>query len=299
MTANKLRQQFPLHIMVLPAVILLIVFCYVPMAGIIIAFQDFIPAKGLFGPQEWVGLGNFQYVFSLPETWKVLRNTVFIALMKIILGQLVPIFISLLLNEIRKNYYKKAVQTLIYLPYFLSWVILGGIFQSMLSTKGVVNNILSITGMEPIFFLGDTVIFPYLLVITDVWKNFGFNTIIYLASLTAIDTGLYESATIDGAGRFKQTIHITIPGIMPIIILMAAMSLGNILNAGFEQVFNLYNPTVYETGDIIDTLVYRMGLLNAQYSVSTAIGLFKSVVSGVLISMSYYLAYKLADYRIF
>lgn len=299
MTINKLRQQFPLHIMLLPAVVLLIIFCYVPMAGIIIAFQDFIPAKGLFGQQEWVGLGNFKYVFSLPETWNALRNTVFISVMKIILGQVVPIIIALLLNEIRKKYYKKAVQTLIYLPYFLSWVILGGIFQSMLSTNGLVNNILGVTGMQPIFFLGDTKIFPYVLVITDVWKNFGFNTIIYLASLTSIDTGLYEAAIIDGANRFKQVLHVTIPGIIPIIVLMATMSLGNILNAGFDQVFNLYNPTVYETGDIIDTLVYRMGLINAQYSVSTAIGLFKSVVSGILISISYYLAYKLADYRIF
>jgi putative aldouronate transport system permease protein len=299
MTAKSLRQQLPLHIMLLPAVILLIIFSYIPMAGIVIAFQNFIPAKGLFGQQEWVGLANFKYIFSLPETWNAIRNTVSIALMKIILGQITPILISLLLNEIRKNYYKKAVQTLIYLPYFLSWVILGGILQNILSTKGMLNNFLSITGIEPIFFLGNAKIFPYVLVVTDVWKNFGFNTIIYLASLTAIDTGLYEAAIIDGANRFKQVIHVTIPGIMPIIILMAAMSLGNILNAGFEQVFNLYNPTVYETGDIIDTLVYRIGMLNAQYSVSTAIGLFKSAISGILISVSYYLAYKLADYRIF
>lgn len=299
MTLRKLKHQLPLHIMMLPAVILLIIFSYVPMVGIIIAFQRFIPAKGFLGPQEWVGLDNFRYIFALPETWKVFRNTIYIAVMKIIAGQIVPICISILLNEIRKEMYKKSIQTFIYLPYFMSWVILSGIFKNILASNGFVNEMLAEIGLERISFLGDPKIFPFVLVVTDVWKNFGFNTIVYLAALTSIDPILYESSRIDGANRFRQIIHITIPGIIPIIVLIATINLGNVLNAGFEQVFNLYNQMVYETGDIIDTLVYRLGLINAQYSVSTAVGLFKSVVSCILISLSYYLAYRFADYRIF
>jgi len=300
MVNDKFRKQLPLYLMLLPGMIVVFVYSYIPMIGIVIAFQRFIPAKGLFGPQEWVGLGNFRYILTLPDTYKILRNTVFIAGMKIIAGLVIPIVIALLLNEVRKERFKRSVQTIIYLPYFLSWVIFAGILIDILSpSEGIVNKILESIGLKPIYFLGDPKWFPYTMVITDLWKNFGFSTIVYLAALTSISPTLYEAAEIDGANRWQQTWYITLPGMRAIIVLLATLSLGSILNAGFEQIFNLYSPQVYETGDIIDTFVYRLGLIQAQYGLATAVGLFKSVVSFGLISLSYYLAYRLADYRIF
>jgi putative aldouronate transport system permease protein len=285
--------------MFLPGAILLLVYHYWPSFGFVIAFQNFIPAKGMFH-SKWVGWDNFAYLLELPNFYQVIWNTTYISLMKVIAGQLFPIIIAILLNEIRVQVVKRSVQTLIYLPHFMSWVILGGILIDVLSpTKGIVNQFLVLLGFEPIYFLGDPGIFPYVLVGSDLWKDFGFSTIVYLAALTSINPSLYEAAVVDGANRWKQTWHITLPGMAPIIILMATLSLGQILNAGFEQVFNLYSPTVYETGDIIDTLVYRVGLVQAQYALATAVGLFKSVVSLLLISISYILAYRFANYRIF
>lgn len=298
MKKNRL-QEVPLHLMILPGVILTFIFSYVPMFGIIMAFQKFVPAKGIFG-SKWVGLENFNYFFMMPNFTSVLFNTVFIAVMKIIANLIVPIIFALLLNEVGKEVFKRTVQTIIYFPHFLSWVLLGGIFIDILSpSTGIVNSFLGLFGIEPIYFLGNEHWFPYTLVITDTWKHFGYNTIVYLAALTAIDMTLYEAATVDGANRWRQTWHITLPGILPIVTLMTVLSLGNILNAGFEQVFNMYSPSVYSTGDIIDTLVYRLGLVDARYSLATAVGLFKSVIGFGLITLSNKLANKYAGYRVF
>ncbi|EMS72488.1 ABC transporter permease [Ruminiclostridium cellobioparum] len=297
-SAKKLR-QLPLHIMVIPGVIITLIYHYIPMLGIIMAFQKFVPARGFF-KSKWVGLDNFQYMLNLPNIRSVIFNTVFISLMKIIVGLIVPVVFALLLNEMRRERYKRTLQTIIYFPYFLSWVILGGILIDVLSpSSGIVNQLLGLFGIDPIFFLGDAKWFPYTLVLTNTWKSFGYDTIVYLAALTSIDMALYEAAYVDGAGRWKQTLHVTIPGILPIVTLMTVLALGNILNAGFDQVFNLYSPQVYSTGDILDTLVYRIGLVDAQYSVATAVGLFKSVISFVLILISNKLANKYAGYRIF
>lgn len=297
--SSQTRREMPLHLLVLPSLILVLIFSYIPMVGIVIAFQKYQATKGFFG-SNWIGLENFIYVFQLPGTVQVIWNTVIIASMKIVAGLIVPITIALLLNEVRISFLKRGIQTLIYLPHFLSWIILGGILIDILSpSSGIVNQLLQSVGIEPIFFLADNRWFRYVLVVSDVWKEFGFSTIVYLAALTNINPMLYEAAVIDGANRWKQTIYITLPGIIPIVILMTTLSLGNVLNAGFEQVFTLYNSTVYETGDILDTLVYRIGVIDAQYSVATAVGLFKSVVSLIFISGSYLLAYRLAGYRIF
>ncbi|HZG57816.1 ABC transporter permease [Paenibacillus sp.] len=299
MTSKRWRIEWPLHLMIWPGLMLVLLFCYGPMVGLIIAFQDFVPTKGLFG-SKYVGLRHFQYIYSLPQTVEVIRNTVFISAMKIAAGLLAPLVTALLLNEIRREVFKRAVQTIIYLPHFLSWVILSGILIEVLSpTSGIVNRTLGAVGFEPIFFLGDQGWFPFVMVGTDVWKEFGFGTIVYLAALTSINPALYEAAVIDGANRWKQTMHITLPGMMPIIVLMLTLSLGNVLNAGFDQIFNLYNPSVYATGDILDTYVYRLAFVNAQFSVATAVGFFKSVISFTLISISYWLAYRFANYRIF
>lgn len=270
------------------------------MVGIVMAFQQFIPAKGLLGDQTWVGLDNFRYVLDLPNSLRVLWNTLYIATLKIIFGLIVPIIVAILINEVRHMTLKKSIQTTIYLPHFLSWVVLGGILIDILSpSQGIINMILGLVGIEPIFFLGSNTWFPITLVGSEIWKEFGFGTIIYLAAITGISPELYEAAKMDGANRFKQTLHVTLPGLKMTIVLLGVLSLGNILNAGFDQVFNLYSPQVYESGDIIDTFVYRIGLLEAQYGVATAVGLFKSVVSCILVTVSYYLAYRFANYRIF
>ncbi|RED52607.1 ABC transporter permease [Cohnella lupini] len=296
---KRWKAELPFHMMALPSVVFVLVFCYGPMAGVSIAFQQFVPTSGLFG-SEWIGLDNFQYLFSMPDTKRVIFNTVYIAVMKMIAGLVMPIFIALLLNEIGKKAFKRTVQTVIYMPHFLSWVILGGIVIDVLSPNyGLVGDLMDWFGLPRVFFLGNENWFPYILVSTDVWKEFGFGTIVFLAALTGINPALYESAVIDGAGRWKQTLYVTLPGILPIVVLMGTLSLGNVLNAGFDQVFNLYNPTVYSTGDILDTYVYRMGFENLQFGVATAVGLFKSAVSFVLISVSYLLAYRFANYRIF
>ena len=300
-----MKRSAPLYLMLIPAVVIIFIYCYIPMAGNIIAFQKFSAAKGLFSnKQTWVGLDNFKYIFSMKNTYQVLYNTVFISFFKIILSIIVPLIVALLLNEVIKSWYKRLVQTIIYFPYFISWVILSGIMFDILSpSTGIVNNILGIFNIEPIYFLGNEKVFPWVVIISDTWKNYGFNTILYLAAIISVSSELYESAAMDGAGIFKRMLHVTIPSILPIIILTAVLSMGSILNAGFEQIFNLATPTVYSTGDIIDTLVYRMSIGassgGSQYSAATAIGLFKSVVSFIMVSLGYYLAKRFADYRVF
>lgn len=279
---------------------MVLVFCYIPMGGIIIAFQKFIPAKGLFGDQKWIGLDNFSYIFSMPNTADVFRNTIVMAVGKIVFGMLVPITIAILLSEMKSKRLKRTIQTVIYFPHFLSWVVFSGILIDLLSPNfGIVNKIIQAFGLDPVFFLGDAKWFQGTMIATDVWKSFGFGTVIYLATILGIDPTLYEAAAIDGAGRIKQIFHITLPGMRMIIVLMIVLNLGNVLNAGFDQIFNLLSPAVYETGDIIDTMVYRMGILDAQYGPATAVGLLKSVVSMILISASYYTAYKWFDYKVF
>ena len=293
-------KQWPLHVMMIPAVVLLLIFSYFPMAGNIIAFQKFIPVRGMFGNQEWVGLKNFTYMFKLPDTWLLFRNTLSISIQKMILGIVVPVTICLMISEIRNAGLKKSIQTLIYLPHFLSWVIFGGILIDILSpSTGIVNRILAGLGLPSVYFLGDPNTFQSTVVLTDIWKEYGFATIVYLAAISNIDPTHYEAAAIDGAKRWQKILHVTLPGMRTIIILLSTLSLGSILNAGFEQIFTLYNPFVFATGDIIDTFVYRMGIQQAQYSLSTAIGLMKSAISFVMISFSYYAASKFANYKIF
>ncbi|RHP30255.1 ABC transporter permease [Lachnotalea sp. AF33-28] len=296
--ASDLRNNWQLHLMILPGIILVLIFKYAPLAGITIAFKDFYPARGIFG-SDWVGLENFQYMFDLPDTARVLWNTLKIAVLKIIINFPIPIIVAILLNEVRSNFFKRSVQTIVYLPYFISWVILAGIILDIFSLEGIVNKTLNAMGLSSVFFLGDNSKFVGLLVGTDVWKNFGYGTVVYLAAITGVDESLFEAARIDGANRFKQILHVTIPSIAPIIMLMMILNLGNVLNAGFEQVFNLYNPLVYESADIIDTFVYRISLVEANYSLGTAVGLLKSVVSFILIVSSYALANKYSDYTIF
>lgn len=294
-----IRVQRSLYLMIAPAVLLTLVYHYGPLFGLVIAFQQFNIASPIF-LQKWVGLANFDYLFHYPYFFRVVWNTFFIAGMKYVAGLLAPIIVALMINEVTALRPKRVIQTAVYLPHFISWVILSGLFVDLLSPRtGAVNALLGLLGIKPIYFLAEPTLFPFVMVATDVWKGFGFGTIIYLAALTSIDPNLYEAAEIDGARRFRKIVHISIPGIVHIVVVIAILNLGGILNAGFEQIFNLYNPMVYRTGDILDTLVYRMGIQDVQYDLATTIGLFKSLISLVLVSTSYYLAYRVAGYRIF
>lgn len=284
--------------MLAPSIIFLIIFSFIPMFGIVMAFQNYIPAKGMSG-SAWVGLDNFKFMFQIPDSKQILINTIVIALWKIIVGTFVSIVFALLLNEIRVRFVKKFMQTVVYLPNFLSWAVLATVVMNIFSYEGPVNAFLGWFGIDPVLFMASNHWFRPMLVLTDVWKGFGYGSIIYLASLTAIDPGLYEASSIDGANRFKQLWYVTLPGLMPTILLVTTLNLPNVLNAGFDQIFNLYNPLVYATSDIIDTYVYRVGLVQRQYSLGTAIGLLRSVVGIVLILSANKLAQKLTDYRIF
>lgn len=278
--------------------IFLVIFSIIPMFGIVMAFQNFVPAKGIFG-SKFVGLAQFQRLFMLPDFRQILENTLIIALSKIIVGTLLAIVFAVLLNECRNVRYKRFIQTAVYLPHFLSWVILAVMFSNIFSYTGIINQLVTALGGEPVMFMISNTWFRPIIIGTDVWKEFGYNAVIYVAAMTSIDPSLYEAADIDGAGRWKKIMHITLPGILPTIILMGTLSIGNVLNAGFDQVFNMYSPLVYRTGDIIDTYVYREGLVNIQYSFATAVGLFKSIISFALLTTAYKLADKFCGYRIF
>ena len=277
----------------------LLMFSIAPMGGIVMAFQDYNPSKGWFGA-PWVGLKWFKYLTVIPDANRALVNTLIIAIAKVILNIIIPLVFALLLNEVKNMKFKKTVQTIVYLPHFVSWVILANIITNILGANGIFNTVRSAMGAtDTVLPMTMPSIFRQLLIGTDVWKEFGYNAVIYLAALTGISPSLYEAAAIDGASRWKRVWHITIPGLVPTIVLLTTLAMGNVLNAGFDQVFNMYNQLVIETGDIIDTYVYRIGITNMQFSLATAAGLFKSVVSFVLVVTSYVCAYKFADYKIF
>ena len=262
---QEAAHNWPLYVMILPSFVLAVIFCYVPMGGLVMAFQDYKPWLGISGSQ-FVGMDQFKQIFMFRESYQAIINTLVIAVAKIIFGLIVPIVMALLLNEVRNAGLKKGIQTLVYLPHFLSWITVAGMLRDILGLDGIVNAFLQKLGVEPIFFMGEAGMFRQIVVLSDLWKGFGFGMIVYLAAISNIDQSLYEAAEMDGANRWQQTMHITIPGIMPMIIVMATLSLGNVLNAGFDQIFNLYSPLTYSTGDIIDTYVYRQSLVNGQYS---------------------------------
>lgn len=295
---RRLKAEYPLYLMLLLPIAVVVIYNYIPMFGVLISFMKYLPAKGIFR-SKWVGLNNFRVLFSMPTFSQALGNTLIISVFKIVLNILVPVTITLLLNDLTSTKVKKTVQTIIYMPHFISWVMLSSIFIKLLSGNGVVNKFLSLFGVRPIIFMGDNKWFRFTLIFTYIWKEFGYGTIVYLAAVAGINADLYEAAEVDGAGHWQQMLHVTLPGIAPTIVMMTALSLGSVLNAGFDQVFNMYSPLVYETGDILDTLVYRMGFDNGNFGLSTAAGMFKSVISSVLLILSYRIAYKTTGYRIF
>jgi putative aldouronate transport system permease protein len=295
---QKKLDRFSYYLMVLPGIILLLLFTFVPLFYSVIAFQKFNPGLGI-SKSPWVGLENLRFLLQIRDAREVFVNTLFIASAKIVLLLIFAVAFALLLNELRNIHTKRMIQTMVYLPHFLSWVILAGILRNILARNGIMNDFLGLFGMEPVQFLGRPAIFPWVIIFSDIWKEFGFEAIVYLAALTSIDPTLYEVADLDGANRWQKMLHISLPGIVTTVVLTTSLSIGNILNAGFDQIFNLYSPIVYSTGDIIDTYVYRVGLTQGQYSIGTMVGLLKTIVSLMLISISYWTAGKFANYRIF
>ncbi|WP_020619227.1 ABC transporter permease subunit [Paenibacillus daejeonensis] len=272
-----------LYLLLLPGLLLILLFRYAPMYGIVIAFQEYNIFKGIMG-SEWVGFAQFARLFRSPDFYEIMRNTVLISLYKLAASFSLPIILSLLLNELKHLVFKRVTQSVIYLPHFVSWVIFSGILISFLNPiDGLFNAILANFGSTPIDFLGSSAYFRSILVISDIYKEVGWGTIIYLAAIAGVNADLYEAARIDGANKGRQMWHVTLPAIRPVIIILVILSLANILEAGFQQVFLLYSPLVYDVGDIIDTYVYRVGIQEANYSYATAAGLFKSVVAMTLI----------------
>lgn len=286
--------------MLLPVMAWYVIFAYGPMYGIQLAFKDYNFAEGIWG-SPWVGMKHFVYLFtSSPDFLNILKNTIVISFYHIIFGFPAPIILALLFNEIRVSIFKKVAQTISYLPHFLSWIVIGGILVTILSpTTGVVNHVLNLIGIDPIYFLGSETYFRFTLVLSGIWKEVGWGTIIYLAALAGIDQQMYEAAVIDGANRWKQTIHITIPTIMPVISILLILRVGGVLDAGFDQILTLYSPAVYSVADVIDTYVYRIGLQNFQFSLTTAVGLFKNVVGLMLVLFANYIIKKMGQEGIY
>ncbi|WP_216628121.1 ABC transporter permease [Paenibacillus germinis] len=285
-----------LFLMLVPVLLYYIIFEYGPLYGVQIAFKDYRIRDGIMGSQ-WVGFKHFIYLFTAsPDFFRIMKNTLVLSFYHIVFGFPAPIVLALLFNEIRIEVFKRITQTISYLPHFLSWVVLSGLLITILSpTTGTVNQLLSMIGMKPIYFLGDPQYFRFTLIVSSIWKEVGWGTIIYLATIANVDPAQYEAAIVDGANRWKQTLHITLPGIIPVITIMFIFRIGAVLNAGFDQVLNMYSPNTYSVADILDTYVYRTGLTQLQYSLTAAVGLFKNIVAFGLVLLTNYVVKKLGQ----
>lgn len=296
---RKIWKYRELYILSIPGLIYLILFRYAPMFGLQIAFKDYNLFKGIMG-SDWVGLKHFVTLFSDSQFLKVIRNTLLISFYKLIFGFPIPILLAILLNEVRHLFYKKTVQTITYIPHFISWVVISGIFIDILSPNyGIINTIIKTFGGDLIFFLSDSSWFRSLLVSTNIYKEMGWASIIYLAAITSIDPQLYEAAIVDGANRFRRIWHITLPGIRSTMVILLILRIGRIMSAGMQQVLMLYNPNVYDVGDIIDTFVYRIAFEQLRFSFTTAAGLFKSVIACILLVAANTFAKKIGDEGLF
>lgn len=298
-SSSYLKMNYEFYLMLIPGIVFITIFSIVPLIGLTLAFKDYQifltdnPFLSIL-KSKWVGLDHFHAVFVRNDFKFALRNTLTISALKLIINFPTPIIFALLLNELRKKSFSRVVQLISYLPHFISWAVVSGIFISLLGSMGIVNNILVSLGFDQINFLMDNQYFRFILIFSDGWKEFGWSSIIYLAAITGLDMESYEAAKVDGASRFQQIIYITLPGISSTIILMLILKVGKIMNAGFEQVLTMYNPTVYKSADIIDTLIYRIGLGKMDFSMGAAVGLFNSVIGLILVLGSNHFAKKIS-----
>ena len=277
-----LQRNYQAYLMVLPSIVLIFIFCYIPMYGVLMAFENYRPQLGVLG-SEWGGLYHFKDFFTSPHSLNVLRNTVVISVYSLLVGFPFPIILALLLNEVRCQAYKRTVQTISYMPYFISNVVICGMLKSFLAYDGLFNQIGAVFGMAPKSFLSNPALFPSVIVFSDLWQSIGWNSIIYMAALAGIDPDLYEAAHIDGCGRLRQIWHITLPGIVPTMVTLLILSIGGLLSANSDKILLLYSPLTYETGDVIGTFVYRRGIKGGDFSYSTAVSLFQTVINFLLL----------------
>jgi len=285
-----------LSLLFVPAILYYVIFQYLPTYGVLIAFKDYQFRQGIWN-SPWIGFRHFQHLFELESFWQVFRNTIVLSVYKLIFGFPAPIVLAILFNEVRHSLFKKFVQTLSYLPHFLSWVVVAGLFVQFLSPSiGPVNLLLRLVGLDPIYFLGSTDWFRFTMVTTDIWKSVGWGTIIYLASLASINPELYEAAEVDGSNRFQNMFYITLPSLTPVITIMFIFAVGQIVNDDFDQIFNLYNPAVYEVGDVLSTYTYRRGLVELDYSFAAAVGLVKNVLAFLLIVITNAVSRRVNEY---
>ena len=280
---KRIKKNTSVYLIFLPTLLYYFIFKYIPMFGTVIAFQDYSITKGFFG-SEFIGLEHFRTFLSNYKFFELLRNTLVISGLNLLLGFPAPIIFALLLNETKHFRFKKAVQTITYMPHFISSVVMVSVLMSFLSTEGIINGVLALLGKEPVQFMTTPKYFPWIFVISSIWQNLGWSSIIYIAAIAGVDQQLYEAAKIDGAGRWKQMLHVTIPGIIPTIVDLLVMQVGQMLTVGYEKIILMYNPTVYETADVISSYVYRKGLLEMDYGYSTAVSIFNSVCNLILLT---------------
>lgn len=282
-----MKESRELYLMMLPVLLLIFVLCYVPMYGLLIAFQDYFPGAPIFSAQtEWVGLKYFKQFIEGRYFGRLLKNTLYLSFLNIIFGFPLPILFALLLNEIKNVKFKKFAQTASYLPYFISMVVVAGIVLSFISTDGIINDVRALSGKEPVAYNVSRAAFPVIYTVTNIWKSFGWNSILYLSSMSAIDSALYESARIDGANRFQRALYITIPGILPTIAIMLILGIGGIMGSNSDLILLLYNPTIYETADVFGTYIYRDGITNGNFSMNAAVGMISSSINFILIFLA-------------
>ena len=279
---RDLSKNWDAYLLLIPAILFYALFCYKPMYGVIIAFKNYSPGKGIIA-SEWVGLKHFLSFFKSYYFGRLLRNTLTISLSSLIFGFPMPIIFALLLNEVHNNKFKRTIQTITYMPHFISLVVMCSLIRLFVADTGIIVQLMAKFGFEPVALLSKKEYFVPIYVISNIWQGFGWDSIIYLSALTAIDPGLYEAATIDGANRWKQTLHVTLPGIMGTVIILLILRMGSIMSVGYEKIILLYNESIYETADVISTFVYRMGIGKSQFSYSTAVGLFNSVINFIIV----------------
>ncbi len=296
---SHFKQNKMLYMLLIPGMTFILIFHYFPLYGLSIAFKDYNIFKGIWD-SDWIGLENFRDIFSKPQFLVVVKNTLIINFYKLFINFPMPIIVAILINEINNRWVRRTTQTIIYFPFFLSWVVVAGIVVNLLSpSTGVINLVLSNLGFERINFLATKEYFRGILVLSDLWKILGWHSIIYLTALTGVDPQLYEAAKIDGAGKLSSIWHITLPAILPTISVLLLLRIGNMMNMDFEQVFLLYNPLVYEVGDVIETYIYRIGLVEAQYDIAAAVGIFKSFIGLSLLMIANFATKKLTGRGLF
>lgn len=276
------RRLWPLYVMVLPGVLFFILFRYIPLTGTVIAFQDYSVFKGVLA-SPWVGLKHFESLFAYDQFWRIFRNTAVIGMYMLVFAFPAPIILALLMNELRHVLYKRVIQTVFYIPHFFSWVIIAGLTFDLLSTDGLFNNLRALFGLESILYMQQEDAFRPIVILTQIWRDSGWGTIVLLAAISSINPEVYESAMMDGAGRVRQMFNITLPLIMPTVIILFLLNIGTFLDLGFDHIYNLLTPMTYAVGDVFDTYVYRMGIHQGQYSGATAIGIFQSVIGFLLV----------------